>query len=143
MAIAPIEYEAGTWAEEETPRFVVVRSTPAPLRTGAPVQLRRAARARMLRRRRRAVAVAATVVALVILAWPGHAFGGTTAAGVGFDQQGGATLQAGEVYVVQPGDSVNSIARLINPWSPQLARRALERELHSDFVVPGEHVAVP
>ena len=47
------------------------------------------------------------------------------------------------VYVVQPGDTVDSIARLVNPVQPQLARRDLVAELRSDVVVAGEHVLIP
>jgi predicted Zn-dependent protease len=46
-------------------------------------------------------------------------------------------------YVVQPGDTVNSIARMINPVDPKVARADLVRELDSSVVVPGEHVLIP
>jgi hypothetical protein len=47
------------------------------------------------------------------------------------------------VYVVHGGDTVNSIARLMNPVDPSIARRDLVRELGSSVVVPGEHVLIP
>jgi hypothetical protein len=47
------------------------------------------------------------------------------------------------VYVVQPGDTVSSLAALVNPVDPSQARRALVGELGSRFVVPGEHVLIP
>jgi predicted Zn-dependent protease len=47
------------------------------------------------------------------------------------------------VYVVQPGDTVTSIATLVNPVDPSLARHVLVRELGSSYVVPGEHVLIP
>jgi transposase-like protein len=46
-------------------------------------------------------------------------------------------------YVVQPGNTVNSIAREMNPANPSLARSLLVRELGSTVVVPGEHVLIP
>jgi predicted Zn-dependent protease len=46
-------------------------------------------------------------------------------------------------YVVQPGDTVNSIARMMNPVDPKLARADLVRELDSSVVVPGERVLIP
>jgi hypothetical protein len=97
----------------------------------------------MLRRRRRFMLGVAAVVTLVVLAWPGHAFGGVIGAGVLSDQGADNTLGAGQVYVVQPGDSVRSIAQLVNAENPAAARRALVAELHSSVVVPGEHVLIP
>ncbi len=85
----------------------------------------------------------ALVAGLVILAWPGHAFGGENSVGLPTDLATSSVLSAGMDYVVQPGDTVSSIARLINPVTPVLARRALVRELGSTVVVPGEHVIVP
>ena len=126
--------------EARTPLRVVA---PTPLRQGVPVSRRRAARARMLRRRRRFMLGVAAVVTLVVLAWPGHAFGGVIGAGVLSDQGADNTLGAGQVYVVQPGDSVRSIAQLVNAENPAAARRALVAELHSSVVVPGEHVLIP
>jgi hypothetical protein len=97
----------------------------------------------MLRRRRRAVLAVGVIVSVVILAWPGHAFGGETGAGLSVDQANSTVLASGMVYVVQPGNTVNTIARLMNPWNPDVARSALVHELGSDVVVPGEHVLVP
>jgi hypothetical protein len=140
---------ARVWDEEWSPReeyerhLRVVETVARPLRTGITVHRRRAARERMMRRRRRALLVAAAVLSLVVLAWPGHAFGGVTGSGVSVDRGGSSVLDSGMVYVVRPGDSVTTIARLVNPWDPAAARRSLRRELHSSVVVPGEHVLVP
>jgi predicted Zn-dependent protease len=46
-------------------------------------------------------------------------------------------------YVVQPGDTVSSIARMMNPVDPKVARTELVRELDSSVVVPGERVLIP
>jgi hypothetical protein len=46
-------------------------------------------------------------------------------------------------YVVQPGDTVNSIAKNMNPTDPAQARAILIHELGSSIVVPGEHVLIP
>jgi hypothetical protein len=80
---------------------------------------------------------------LVILAWPGHAFGGVTGAGLPDDLANSSVLASGMNYVVQPGDTVNSIARMMNPVDPKLARADLVRELDSSVVVPGERVLIP
>jgi hypothetical protein len=124
-------------------RLVVSTPEIGSWRHGAPVAQRRAARVRMLRRRRRSLACAALVAGLVILAWPGHAFGGENSVGLSTDLATSSVLSAGMDYVVQPGDTIDTIARLINPVTPSLARRALVRELGSAVVVPGEHVIVP
>jgi len=83
------------------------------------------------------------VGALTVLAWPGHALGGVTGAGLPTDLAGSSTLASGSIYVVQPGDSVTTIARLMNPLAPRVARAALVRELGSAVVVAGEHVLIP
>lgn len=124
-------------------RLVVSASEAASWRRGAPLAQRRAARARMVQRRRRSLVGAALVAGLVVLAWPGHAFGWENSVGLSTDVATSSVLSAGMDYVVQPGDTVGTIARLINPVTPALARRALVRELGSAVVVPGEHVIVP
>lgn len=112
-------------------------------RRGPLVANRRAARARMKQRRRRSVVGALLVATFVLLAWPGHAFGGTNGVGLSTDLATSSTLSSGMVYVVQSGDTLESIAHTVNPVSPALARRALVSELHSSVVVTGEHVLIP
>ncbi|MDH2903888.1 MAG: hypothetical protein PXZ08_08070 [Actinomycetota bacterium] len=124
-------------------RLVVTPDESMPFRRGPLVANRRAARARMKARRRRSALVAVVVVSMVLLAWPGHAFGGTNGVGLSTDLATGSTLSSGMVYVVQPGDTVDTIARLLNPVDPTLAVRALVAELHSHVVVAGENVLVP
>lgn len=104
---------------------------------------RRAARARMKQRRRRSAVVALLAATLVLLAWPGHAFGGTNGAGLSTDLASSTTLASGMVYVVQPGDTLSTIAAEVNPVRPGIARAALVAELHSSVVIAGEHVLIP
>lgn len=118
-------------------------STPDVYRTGPSLARRRAARARMLQRRRRTLVALILVTGLVILSWPGHAFGGTTGGGLSTDLANSSVLASGMEYVVQPGDTVRSIATLMNSVDPAAAQRALVREIHSSVVVPGEHVLIP
>jgi predicted anti-sigma-YlaC factor YlaD len=112
-------------------------------RRGPLVANRRAARARMKRRRRRSALAALVLISLVLLAWPGHAFGGTNGVGLSTDLASSSTLSSGMEYVVQPGDSLETIAHLVNPVNPSLALRALTAELHSNVVIAGEHVLIP
>lgn len=112
-------------------------------RVGPLVANRRAARARMKARRRRSALVALVAISMVVLAWPGHAFGGTNGVGLSTDLASSATMSSGMVYIVQPGDTLWSIARSLNPVDPKVARAALVDELRSQVVVAGEHVLIP
>jgi len=143
-AVEIIEFEENPGASDR-PHLHLVTSDPRllPLRTGRTLTQRRAARARMMRRRRRTVVATALVVGLVVLAWPGHAFGGVTGAGLPTDLATSSVLASGMVYVVQPGDTVGSIAQSMNPIDPSIARAALVHELGSSTVVAGEHVLIP
>jgi hypothetical protein len=128
-----------------SPNLRLVTYVPAlrTLRQGPSLHQRRAKRARVLQRRRRSLAALVVVSALTILALPGHTFGSTTGAGLSTDLASSSTLASGEDYVVQPGDSLSSIARDVNPVDSSLARSLLIHELGSSVVVPGEHVLIP
>jgi hypothetical protein len=118
-------------------------STPEVFRTGPSLVMRRAARARMMQRRRRTLLALALTLGLVILAWPGHAFGGETGGGLSGDLANSSVLASGMNYVVQPGDTITSIARMMNPVDPNVARTVLVHELDSSVVVPGERILIP
>jgi hypothetical protein len=45
--------------------------------------------------------------------------------------------------VVHTGDSISSIAKLMNPVDPSIAREALVDQIDSTVVVPGEHIVIP
>lgn len=124
-------------------RLVPNRPDFQPLRRGPNLRQRRAVRARQLQRRRRALALAVLAGALLVLAVPGHVFGATTGAGLSTDLASASVLASGMDYVVQPGDTVSSIARDMNPTDPSLARKLLVDELGSAVIVPGEHVVIP
>jgi hypothetical protein len=124
-------------------RLVNFESSPQKLRTGPSVAQRRAARAIMLKRRRRTLVVLALLAGLTILALPGVAFGGVASSGLSSDLNNNASLAPGMVFVVQPGDSLTSIARLMDPADPSKARVQLAHELGSTVVVRGEHVLIP
>lgn len=124
-------------------RLVVAPRTRQPFRHGPTLTQRRAARARTVQRRRRAVVGFVLLSALTILALPGHTFGATTGAGLSTDLANSSVLASGMDYVVQPGDTVDLIAKSVNPVDPSLARSLLVQELGSSVVVPGEHVLIP
>jgi hypothetical protein len=140
-AVEVVEFqEFEEYAERPYLRLV---STPEVFRTGPSLVMRRAARARMMQRRRRTLLALALTLGLVILAWPGHAFGGETGGGLSGDLANSSVLASGMNYVVQPGDTIISIARMMNPVDPNVARTVLVHELDSSVVVPGERILIP
>jgi hypothetical protein len=124
-------------------RLFVETPQPRVLTHGPSLARRRAARAKVIQRRRRVLATLVVVSALTILAIPGHVFGATTGAGLSTDLASSSDLASGMNYVVQPGDTVSSIAHAMNPVDPSVARALLVHELGSNVVVPGEHVLIP
>ena len=118
-------------------------SSPRVFREGPALAQRRRARARLRRRRQRLAAFLVALGALTILALPGHVYGATTGAGLSTDLANSSVLASGMNYVVQPGDTIKSIARDMNPVDPKEARILLIHELGSTVVVPGEHVLIP
>ncbi|MGA7833655.1 MAG: hypothetical protein WCA31_00430 [Acidimicrobiales bacterium] len=132
----------------ETPEYVepYLRLVGEPIRqfrNGAPLAERRQARVLRHRRRQRVLVALVLCTALAILAMPGHTFGATDGAGLSNDFADSSVLASGMNYVVQPGDTVNSLAREMNPADPSVARAMLVHELGSSVVVPGEHVLIP
>lgn len=127
MAAIQIEEFEVLTSEEAMPylRLVTAQNTPQSFRTGVPLAVRR--EARELRRKRRIRLYAGLVLAgaLVILLMPGAAFGGVTGTGLSTDIASSAELASGMVYVVQPGDTLSSISKMVNPVSPQKARTVL------------------
>lgn len=117
----------------------------SPMSSGSSLTLSERRRKRALRRHRRFLGcvIAGAVVSLAILLVPGTSFGGVTNTGLPTDLETSAILAPGTVYIVQPGDTTWSIARLMNPLNPRDAHRVLVRALESSVVVPGEHVIVP
>jgi len=140
-AIEVIEFEE--YEESHERPYLRLVSKPEVFRTGPTLAKRRAARARMMKRRRRTLLGLVLILGLVILAWPGHAFGGETGGGLPSDLANSSVLASGMKYTVQPGDSISSIARMMNPIDPKVARADLVRELDSSVVVPGERILIP
>lgn len=135
--------EIEEFAAEPYLRLVSVAPQVRALRHGPSLAQRRASRERMLQRRHRSLAALVLLGALTVLALPGHTFGATTGTGLSTDLANSSVIASGMDYVVQPGDTVNSIARDINPVNPVAARSLLVRELASSVVIPGEHVLIP
>jgi hypothetical protein len=106
------------------------------------VELRRGPSA-AVRRRRTLLAVAALVL-LVLLALPIQALGGMTATGKVAPGGVVSGLVDGTTYVVQPGDTVASVARALNPAGDQAVLQAKIRSIvGSSVLVPGEHILLP
>lgn len=112
-------------------------------RTGRSVVERRNARRRARLLRRRAALVGVVLASIVVLLTPGTVFGSTAASGASVDVVAAGALTPGTLYVVHAGDTVERIARLVNPVNPELARRAIVHTIGSSIVTPGEHIVIP
>ena len=123
------------------------RSRPA-LRLVAdePRPARRRASAKVLRRRLLAAGVLGVGILVSTLS-VGTLLGpaGSVGPGVAQPSIGGAlpvSLRAGQgtFYIVQPGDTLRSIAARIAPADPERMAKVLSARLGSDRVVAGEHI---
>ncbi|HLX86955.1 MAG TPA: LysM peptidoglycan-binding domain-containing protein [Acidimicrobiales bacterium] len=126
----------GEWPVSDTQRHR------APIATRCPSEVRVkeiAARAR----RRRIVLGAAVVTILVALALPWGGFGGHTLAPSG-PVLAGATVSHDGIYVVQPGDTMWSIAQRLDPGAdPRVVVADLEAQVGSDTLVAGQRLRLP
>ena len=120
-------------------RLVPVGYSTSNFRIGPTIAVRREQRLRVLQRRRRIAASAILgLVATFLLLSPVP----SASAGSGILSSSSA-LSAGQTYVVQGGETLSTIARLVNPEHPSIAYSALQREIGSTVVIPGEHLLIP
>lgn len=144
--MSAVTYETSGWGATTgtqvwtTPRPVVRVDSYERPQAVLPLAARRAARARMMQRRRRSLAGLALIVAFVVLAWPAHAFGSVR---FGSFDNVASQYNSGMTYVVQSGDTLQSIASLVDPSNPGPVIAALRHELRSDVLSVGEHVLIP
>jgi hypothetical protein len=103
-----------------------------------------------VRRRRLAVALVISLGVLVTTLPIGTLLGQAHAPTLAVAQPGDAGTLAidahagqGTFYVVQPGDTLRSIATRIAPSDPGPVVRQLSSQLGSDQVVAGEHISLP
>ena len=113
-----------------------------PTRAGCGTEGRTAFRSAAVRRRRVLLGtVAAGLLAVLALPWSGT--GGTTLATPGTALAGG-TIAHHARYIVQPGDTLWSIATRLDPTGdPRPVVTLLAARLGSDAVKPGERVVLP
>ncbi|HXX91942.1 MAG TPA: LysM domain-containing protein [Acidimicrobiales bacterium] len=114
---------------------------PRPTRGGP--GLERAGRPSAAVRRRRVLlgTVAAALLAVLALPWGGA--GGRPLATPG-PALAGAVPAHHALYIVQPGDTLWSIAQRLDPTGdPRPVVAALARQAGSDTIVPGEHLLLP
>jgi LysM domain-containing protein len=71
----------------------------------------------------------------LLLALPIRAIGGHAIAG--------SAPVAGQVYVVQQGDTLNSIAQRVQPHDAAALVQRMAGEVGSSSIVPGEHLLIP
>ena len=124
-------------ADDDVPPAAVATQ----VRRGLDVAVRRAVRDRILQRRRRVVLGLAVAGLCVGLGLPLSALGGAAPQPL---RVPGTALTGSTVYVVQPGDTLWSIAaRFDRGGDPRPLAEAIARETGSGTVVPGEHIAIP
>jgi hypothetical protein len=103
----------------------------------------RAVRPSSVSLRRRRVGLAVVLLSVVLLALPLRALGAVTVDGRPTPGAVPAGLAPGSVYVVQPGDTLRSIAQQVDPGAVAATVRALAASTGASTVVPGEHVRIP
>ncbi|HEX3947576.1 MAG TPA: LysM peptidoglycan-binding domain-containing protein [Acidimicrobiales bacterium] len=132
-AIVDVAWDAGDGSDAGNDEAFFVATDPDEL---AVRRVRVSARVR-----RRRLALGALVVGLLVaLAFPISALGGQPVPAA----SAAGTSGAGTVYVVQPGDTLWSIAsRIDGNGNPRPLVEALTAKLGSATVVPGEHIDIP
>jgi hypothetical protein len=162
MAIAPLPFIGGPETEDLVwPKPVLTLVTPregddarhsapirelrpeAPIRVGRPLAERRSARRRGQLRRRRIIIGALGLAIATLLALPLTSIGTVTVSGQATPGGAPSGLADGSVYVVQPGDTLATIAEHINPSRAGILVNKMARTLGSHEVVAGEHVILP
>lgn len=116
---------------------------PAAARNARPGALARPVAVSVRVRRGRAAVAVSVLAAVVLLALPIHALGAVTVAGQATPDAAPAGLAPGSTIVVQPGDSIDSVAMRINPSDAVQLERSLANEVGSNTLVPGEHIVIP
>ena len=115
----------------------------AEIRVPSPAHPAVAARRQARLRRRRLLVATATGAVLVALALPWGGAGGRPLATSG-PVLAGAAVASHADYVVQPGDTLWSIAVRLDPaGDPRVVVGELEAQTGSDTIVPGQHLHLP
>ena len=120
-------------------RLVPISYSTAHYRVSSPLAERRAKLSRVLQRRRRVVVglILAAILAILLASQPQSS---TSNSGV---LSHSSALNAGQTYVVQGGETLSTIARLVNPEHPSIAYAALKKQVGSSVVIAGEHLLIP
>lgn len=145
LRVVPVRAGAGPGrdgrpGQEETDEGASLAAAAA-VRRGVDVAARRAGRAGIQRRRRRLALGLAGAGLCVGLAVPVSALGGAAPEAV---KVPGTVLTGSTVYVVQPGDTLWSIAaRFDHGGDARPLAEEMAKETGSGTVVPGERIAIP
>ncbi len=94
-------------------------------------------------RNRRILLVGLTIVMLFLLAIPMPATGGRSVTNPLGSLPTVSIGHSGSYYVVQPGDTLRSIAKRIDSNNPGPVQKALQEEVGSTAIVVGEHIHLP
>lgn len=136
MAIAPLMERRGRPEEGEPVALQALVLRAGPTRCPARVARRAAA----VRRRQRLLLAALVAGLVVVLGLPVGVLGGAASMPKGRSAGGSAAT----VYVVQPGDTLWSIASHFDrTGNPRPLAEAIAKDTGSAAVVPGERIAIP
>ena len=139
VALEALNLEEVTLHRRDHLHLVPSSYSTATFRVGSNLAQRRAQRSRVLQRRRR---VAALLVSGLVLAFLFLSSDPSVPQATGVLSNSSA-LSAGQTYVVQGGETLSTIARLVNPEHPSIALASLEKQVGSSVVIPGEHLLIP
>ncbi len=139
VALEALNLEEVTLRRRDHLHLVPSSYSTATFRVGSNLAQRRAQRSRVLQRRRR---VAALLVSGLVLAFLFLSSDPSVPQATGVLSNSSA-LSAGQTYVVQGGETLSTIARLVNPEHPSIALASLEKQVGSSVVIPGEHLLIP
>jgi hypothetical protein len=120
-------------------RLVPAAYSTATYRVGSNLTARRSQRRLVLQRRRRVAVCLLAGLALTFLVVSQDPSTPRSATVL----SNSSALTAGQTYVVQGGETLSTIARLVNPEHPSIALASLQKQIGSTVVIPGEHLLIP
>ena len=120
-------------------RLVPAAYSTATYRVGLNLTARRSQRRLVLQRRRRVAVSLLAGLALTFLVLSQD----PSTPRSGSILSSSSALSAGQTYVVQGGETLSTIARLVNPEHPSIALASLQKQIGSTVVIPGEHLLIP
>ena len=137
MAVIELEFS------RDFDRTPALRLVPTLAPAGPTLAQRQSVRRQRQQTRRRVGVASLIALTFLALLTPASIWGGINAAGASADVTSGSVLASGNVYVVQPGDTLTSLGAQLNPTDPRAGYRFLVHLVRSTVITPGEHLRIP